>query len=754
MSIKVLPDLYTPEQLVAEILTNSDCSSVSNVTFSTGTNFNSVSGISYFTQNSSPFPFADGIVLSTGDVLGAPGPNVSASGGSTVGIDQWPGDPELDELIAAEGVSGFTNNATILEFDFVPLTNTISFDFIFASEEYGIFQCFFADVFAFYLTNTATSVTTNLAVVPNTNIPVSVQTIRDSQYNDTCPSANAEYFDTFYGLPAGSNPLSAPINYTGYTLPLTATSPVVPGQQYHIKLAIADFNDSVVNSTVFLEGGSFNLGNVDVGNDLLVASGNAPCAGENVILNSQLTSEFYTFTWTRNGEIVEGENASTLSVTQAGTYTVNATYVNSICSSTDTIEVQFFDAIVPGTAPDINICSGNAAVEFNLTQNQASILAPLSSDFSVAYFTTQQDAENNENPIGSPSAFTNSSNPQIIYVRVFNTVSNCFVVINFSLIIQNLGPEFTLPSTIQICGGVPQTIAITPINFILSEATYSWTIGGNPLPDTTSSISVNTAGIYEVTVNRAGCTTSKSVTVTVGTAIVPVFEAFSAICQNANAPELSLISENGINGTWLPTAISTDNAGTFEYTFTSAGANCSVSFTTTVEIIEKPQFGIEGNCDGNNFVLQSVPINVFDSATATYQWTDSQNIPVLNGNAPTLIITMPGDYNLTITSGGCDSTESFTANTTTCTIQKGISPSGTGGGDGKNDFFDLEGLNVQKLEIYNRYGTSVYALNNYSNQWYGQSSKGEELPDGTYYYVIAREGLPAQTGWIYINREQ
>jgi gliding motility-associated-like protein len=90
-----------------------------------------------------------------------------------------------------------------------------------------------------------------------------------------------------------------------------------------------------------------------------------------------------------------------------------------------------------------------------------------------------------------------------------------------------------------------------------------------------------------------------------------------------------------------------------------------------------------------------------------------------------------------------------------CDIQKGISPKGTGAGDNKNDFFDLAGQNVKKLEIFNRYGTKVYSKANYVNEWYGQSDKGDELPDATYFYVIEyNAGGSAKTGWIYINREQ
>jgi gliding motility-associated-like protein len=83
-------------------------------------------------------------------------------------------------------------------------------------------------------------------------------------------------------------------------------------------------------------------------------------------------------------------------------------------------------------------------------------------------------------------------------------------------------------------------------------------------------------------------------------------------------------------------------------------------------------------------------------------------------------------------------------------IPKGISPNG----DGLNDTFNLTGFNVKQLNIFNRYGALVYSRTNYQNEWSGQSGKGQELPDGTYYYVIERnDSSEVKTGWIYINRE-
>ena len=89
------------------------------------------------------------------------------------------------------------------------------------------------------------------------------------------------------------------------------------------------------------------------------------------------------------------------------------------------------------------------------------------------------------------------------------------------------------------------------------------------------------------------------------------------------------------------------------------------------------------------------------------------------------------------------------ASSTSCRIQKGISANN----DGENDFFDLEGQDVANLQIFNRYGVKVYSRRDYTNQWYGQSNDGEELPDGTYYYMIDYNAGESKTGWIYINRK-
>src|SRR5690606_9747536 len=167
---------YTVEELVKDVLVGNECL-VSNISWSTGTSFSPTNGngIGYFNSNGSSFPLQDGILLSTGNALSVVGP---ANGPDTSG-GGWPGDDQLFDYMIAQGLDvDDYNDATILEFDFVPTKPDFSFDFIFASNEYGTYQCSFSDAFAFFLTDVQAGTTTNLAVVPGSNAPISVTTIR------------------------------------------------------------------------------------------------------------------------------------------------------------------------------------------------------------------------------------------------------------------------------------------------------------------------------------------------------------------------------------------------------------------------------------------------------------------------------------------------------------------------------------------------------------------------------------------------
>jgi gliding motility-associated-like protein len=144
-------------------------------------------------------------------------------------------------------------------------------------------------------------------------------------------------------------------------------------------------------------------------------------------------------------------------------------------------------------------------------------------------------------------------------------------------------------------------------------------------------------------------------------------------------------------------------------------------------------------------------IEVLSPIGANYQYAINagiyQNNPIFAGlNEGIYTITV-----MDIVTGCVSQIASIDVQDLGCTIPRGISPNG----DGKNDAFDISTLNVTKLSIFNRYGVATYTYGSgYTNQWHGQSNSGQELPDGTYYYVIDTAEGQTRTGWVYINRER
>ena len=138
-------DSYTAQNLVQNVLINSPCAGVSNFSVSGGNFGTGENSYGYFSAGSSSFPFANGIVLSTGKATSAMGPNASILSEDAPG---WTGDSDLENALSISS----TSDATVLEFDFTPLTSQVSFDYIFASEEYhGTAPCTYSDCCAFLL---------------------------------------------------------------------------------------------------------------------------------------------------------------------------------------------------------------------------------------------------------------------------------------------------------------------------------------------------------------------------------------------------------------------------------------------------------------------------------------------------------------------------------------------------------------------------------------------------------------------------
>jgi hypothetical protein len=219
---------------VAQALVSSSFT-VSNATF-TGAK---IAG-GTFTGGTQPLGFDSGIVLSTGNIASVVGPNMSPSITTSNGT---PGDPDLDKLASFP-----TYDAAVLEFDFVPTTPTISFQYVFGSDEYNEFvNTSFNDVFGFFINGT------NCAVVGSPPKPVTINTINNGNPIGGTPNSHPElYRNNDFQAP---NPAPFDTELDGLTKVLTCFAIVHPGTN-HAKLAIADASDYRYDSDVFLKSGS------------------------------------------------------------------------------------------------------------------------------------------------------------------------------------------------------------------------------------------------------------------------------------------------------------------------------------------------------------------------------------------------------------------------------------------------------------------------------------------------------------------
>lgn len=231
---------------------------ISNATLACPSNANGI-----FTVVTSNLGLDSGIVLTSGQAVtvgAAIGINTAASlSNSTTTTNNSGADADLTTLATVN-----TFDACKLEFDFVPAGDTIKFDYVFGSEEYPEFACGSVnDAFGFFIngpgiTGSFTNNAKNIALIPGTSIPVTINSINSAPTGTSYPISTCNSMGT--GSPFAmyyiNNSPSTTIMYDGLTTILTAISAVTPCTTYHLKIAIADGGDAAYDSGVFLKAGS------------------------------------------------------------------------------------------------------------------------------------------------------------------------------------------------------------------------------------------------------------------------------------------------------------------------------------------------------------------------------------------------------------------------------------------------------------------------------------------------------------------
>lgn len=135
----------------------------------------------------------------------------------------------------------------------------------------------------------------------------------------------------------------------------------------------------------------------------------------------------------------------------------------------------------------------------------------------------------------------------------------------------------------------------------------------------------------------------------------------------------------------------------------------------------------------------------------TYVWSNGDTTSRADSLAP-------GNYSVTVTdAGGLSITQTVTIadGTELCGVQvyNGFSPNG----DGKNDYWHIEFIDLfqpNSVAVFDRWGTEIWSGENYDNLkvfWDGKNKQGQELPDGTYFYII-KVGDKIQKDWVELTR--
>lgn len=396
---------YTATQL-AQILAGP------NIVINSATLTGDAAASGYFDGTSSNLGMNTGVILSTGDIANAPGPNNSGGGGDNLGEG---GTAQMDGLAGAT-----TFDAVTLEFSFDVESDFIQFQYIFASEEYPEYappnSSAFNDVFAFYISGPGIVGEENIALVPSTTNPVTINNIN-------AITNNQYYVDNTGGTT---------VQYDAWTTVLTAEKQgLTPCEEYTMKLVIADAGDAVWNSAVFLLENSFIQGVVDVNTQTVNA--------DNIALEGCIPAQF-NFS-------LDVPSATDTDIT----YTIGGTATNGV-------DYEFIDTVVTIPAGDTT-----ASIIIN------SIADALPEGQEVIYIIFQPDACS---PVDTAFLYIDDAQP--IEFTLDGTDLACFDNNSGEILVNATGgfPPYTYHVTDNSGSGTTTQYSSNPITNLPAD-TYS-----------------------------------------------------------------------------------------------------------------------------------------------------------------------------------------------------------------------------------------------------------------------------------------
>jgi gliding motility-associated-like protein len=697
----------TPVQLVEDVLVGS-CVSISNIRFNGTLNPATVQpGTGSFTNGQATnMGLTNGILLSTGPANQVANP--ASFFQSTGLIPNYTSDPDL---VAISG--GTINNVAALEFDFVPTGDSISFRYVFGSEEFPDWVCSeYNDAFGFFLsgpgiTGPFSNNAVNLALIPGGNTPVAINTVNSGTAGingqaSTCAAANPNWqANSQYFV---NNATGTTIVYNGFTVVLTARAAVQCNQTYHIKLAICDVVDEQFDSGVFLEAGSFS--SVPFVPELTPG----PSIVGNTILESCLP------------------------------LTMDIQRTSCDLNTTESVTMSF-----GGTA--------EMGVDITPAFPTELVFDPGVSSIPISFFAT----------VDSDGPETFSIDLQTIDCNGQPAVSS------FEFVIDEVPPLVLAGSTTSIACEEELVLAPT-VSGGLGQYEYTWSTG-----ETTPSITVAplAATAYTLTVTDL-CDVSIAATYQVDISPAPPLnmniQGSSDLVEGCQVGRINIIRPQGTSGAITVVLTGSGNATPDEdYVLLGEVVIADDLFNVIIDLPTLPDELIEGNetaiITGSytnacaQTVTASVTFTIIDVEPLLVTANDIQAecgpdsllilATVTGGFGPfqftwntgeeTAGILVPlledGQYVVEVTDacGREATTQALVSIDCDIIIPNVFTPNN----DGLNDRWEIDGLanRTNTVRVFNRWGQLVLDAKNYRNTW-----AAADVPDGTYYYEVIVDG--------------
>lgn len=761
---------FTPYDLVVNYLVGSGVT-VSNVTYNGIVGGGPVNNtIGYFTSTGTPVGIPSGVIMGTGNVQVAIGPNTMESaslGGGAFGAS----DADL------ELASGDTyNDAAVLEFDFIPTGDSINFKYVFASEEYPEYVFSVNDAFGFFLSGPGISGpysggAENIALVPGTSTFMSINSVNDG--NHFCSGGATGCTNCAYYV---SNCGGTTIQYDGMTVTVIAKAKVQCGMVYHIKLVIADALDTAWDSAVFLQEGSFSSNDIDV--SIATPTSTSFINGaiyEECILGT--TATFYLVRPTTS-------SADTIPFAYTGSAIVGLDYTSStpdtfaifaVGEDTASFSVTILgDGVTEGvdslvvTVYNINLCgdtivsSGTlyihdplvivASAGLNDTINCLSEVVNLTGsatgsplDFTYAWSGPGLTAS------GLTATFTPGGDATVIFSAVdecgfgdTDTMQITYVPIP---VIADAGGDTT------ICPGFPMVITGSAIDGT-SPFNYTWTQAGTTL-STTATLTYSPPATQDVVLTVVdNCGQSDSDTVTINVIVPTPFDLTFDPIETVACPGYPVAMDVVVNAGGIPPYTylwdngDVDNIGNYSV-FTSpttatlqindnCGADTTITITMNVQSYSPLVVStVDGELCLNTSGQVELPVTVTGGAGSNaFEWFAPVGPTITyNTSVGTALVSAPVDGNYVVAVIDlCGNTDLDTATISVIPCEITIPNIITPNGDNTNDAFYIINLEYHpnsSVVIFNRWGQLLYENADYKNDY-----KPTDWSDGVYYYVV------------------